>query len=169
MSTNNTPLLSQNTVAIAFSADLPILIFFWSRGPGIFPFHACIFVSAEWRWTCVSSPVKMHSKEIVTMNGILLEEWPRTILCTLWSSDSAHGTHRAQTLWTPNFCLLSHTKGPNHVQTHSHPRLCYSRLLLQHVLCSRGCLLFFGLAILLSVVPTRPDFGTVWRLITFST
>jgi hypothetical protein len=145
ISTNSTPLRSQNKVAITLSADLTILNFFDRGYPGCFYFMLAILSPGSDWWTHVSSPVTMRSRKSWPWVAYCWRnERALTILCALWSSDSARGTHLAQTLWKPNswiILIISHAKPPNHAEAHSQSLFCYPRLLLQHVLCSRGCFL----------------------------
>ena len=62
-STNSTPLQSQKTIAITLPADLPTLNFFNHRDPGCHHSMLTRFVSSDNAF-----------REIITMNGTLLEE-----------------------------------------------------------------------------------------------
>jgi hypothetical protein len=97
-STNSTPLQSRSTITITLLTDSPILNFFYHTDPGCFHSILARFVLA---------PVTACLRKLWPwMACYRRNESALNILCTLWSSESAHGSSHAQTLWKPTFSII---------------------------------------------------------------
>ena len=97
-STNSTPLQSRNTITITLPTYSPNLNFFYHRDPGCFHSILARFVL---------SPVTVCLRKLwLWMAYYWRNESALNILCTLWSSDSAHGSNHARTLRKPTFWII---------------------------------------------------------------
>jgi len=97
-SINSTPLQSRSTITITLPTDSPILNFFYCKDPGCFHSILARFVL---------SPVTVCLRKLWPwMAYYRRNESSLNILCTVWSSESAHGSNHAQTLWKPTFWII---------------------------------------------------------------
>lgn len=137
-STNSTPLQSRSTITIPLPTDSPILNIFNCRDLGCFHSICARFVL---------SPVTVYLRKLwLWMAYYWRNESALNILCTLWSSDSAHGANHAQTFFRPTFWIILTV-----VQC-ERPKQCWSSLSRSSVIqdcCFNTCFVLKGL--LLSV------------------
>ena len=98
------PRATQNTVAITLLADFTVFAFFVVRSPSKTYCFDCSFVSGV-QWCVHVSSTVMYQRR--TSSGLRRKSakiaWESTTWLRLFSSESKHGTHLAEILFTPNF------------------------------------------------------------------
>jgi hypothetical protein len=101
--TSITPLWSQNTVVISVPVDFMALNVFSHGDPGFFPLYGRkLYLKGM-----VMDPHLISSdyavEKFMAVNSILLPDWSAlAILCTFWSSCSAHSCHCTHVWQNPN-------------------------------------------------------------------